>query len=309
MKLLIAGASGFVGSELVKALLPQHEITVLGRSQHKLQHHFSANVTQTTWDTLSNLDASHYNAVINLSGHNIAASRWNDKIKQLLITSRVNTTTDLIHWAIKQNAKPHFYCANAVGIYGLQKNGDPKILDEDTPIDFEHPKDFLSEIGIKWQRALEPALEHGMKVTITRFGVVLKKENGMLKKLAPSFNLGLGSIVGDGEQVISWVHIDDVVGAYTFLLKHPGLTGVFNVTSPNPVSQAEFAKILAKTMHRPLWLKTPAFVIRTLFGEMGECLLLQGQRVIGKKLPQAGYQFHFPELAQALEKEFLIKNA
>ncbi|WED42164.1 TIGR01777 family oxidoreductase [Legionella cardiaca] len=304
MNILIAGASGFIGHELVNALLPNNKITVLGRSTKKLQQNFSANVTQTTWDTLPDLNASNYDAIINLSGHNIGDSRWNHKVKQLLIDSRVNTTTSLITWAVAQNAKPHFYCANAVGIYGLQKNGDSQTFDENTPINFAHPTDFMSEIGIKWQEALQPALEHGMKVTITRFGVVLKKGKGMLKKLAPSFYLGLGSIIGNGQQVISWVHIEDVIQAYLFLLNNPQLTGEFNVTAPNPVSQAEFAKTLAQAMNRPLWLRTPALIIRMLFGEMGDCLLLQGQRVVGKRLPEAGYQFRFPQLSSALKKEF-----
>ncbi|CEK09971.1 TIGR01777 family oxidoreductase [Legionella hackeliae] len=303
MKILIAGASGFIGTELVNALLPHHEITVLGRSKRKMEQHFGANVTQTTWDMLPTLDATNYNAIINLSGHNIAASRWTDKVKQLLISSRVDTTAILINWAVSHNIKPHFYCANAVGLYGLQQNGDLRAFDENTTIDFSKPADFLQEIGIKWQQALQPALDHGMKVTTTRFGVVLKKEEGMLKRLIPSFKLGLGSIIGNGQQIISWVHVEDVIGAFKFLLEHPELTGSFNITSPNPVSQAEFAKTLANVMHRPLLFRTPAFVIHILFGEMGDSLLLHGQRVLPKNLLAEGYQFRFPELRLALEKE------
>ncbi|KTD23620.1 nucleoside-diphosphate sugar epimerase [Legionella lansingensis] len=307
MKLLIAGASGFIGTELVNLLLPKHDIIVVGRSQQKLQHHFSNKVRQSTWENLSTLDAKNYDAVINLCGHNIAAFRWTEKVKKLIIDSRVETTHQLINWATSQQAKPHFYCANAVGIYGVQNDNDTDVLDEDTAIDFEHPRDFLSEIGIRWQQALNPAFDHGMRVTITRFGVVLKKNQGMLKRLAPSFYLGLGSILGNGKQIISWVHIQDVIRAIEFLLNHPELTGVFNVTAPHPVSQEEFARTLAKAMHRPLWLRTPAFIVRSLFGEMGEYLLLKGQRVISKRLPEVGYQFLSPELRLALEKEFGAK--
>ncbi len=126
----------------------------------------------------------------------------------------------------------------------------------------------------------------------------------MLKKLYPSFYLGLGSIIGDGAQIISWIHIDDLVSAVLFLLNKPELSGPFNVTSPQPVSQAQFARTLAKTMHRPLFFKIPAILIRLLFGEMGECLLLKGQRVIPKRLLDTGFQFRYPTLEKALEYEF-----
>lgn len=304
MKILIAGASGFLGQELVKALAATHDLTVLGRNRATLQQRFSKEVTICTWDTLFELDAQTYDVLINLCGHNIGASRWTTEVKKQLIESRVNTSMTLIDWAIKQKAKPRFYCANAIGIYGLQENGAPQAFDENSIIDFNHPQDFLSEIGIRWQQALQPAIDHDMPVTITRFGVVLKKGQGMLKRLTPSFYFGLGSIIGDGRQIISWVHSQDLVDAFLFLLDKPELTGAFNITSPYPVSQAEFAHALAKVMHRPLLLKLPAFLIRTLFGEMGDCLLLKGQRVIPKRLIENGYQFHYPHLIDALTKEF-----
>lgn len=304
MNVLIAGASGFIGHKLVTALQSDHVVTVLGRDMANLQRQFLKPVSIVTWEMLPNLKASGYDAIINLCGYNIAASRWSDNVKKQIIDSRVKTTATLVDWAIKQQAKPHFICANAVGIYGMQDNTDNAELDEYSPIDFEHPRDFLSEIGVRWQQVLQPAIDYGMSVTTTRFGVVLGKGDGVLKKLAPSFYMGLGSIIGDGKQMMSWVDIDDVVGAISFLLNKPELTGAFNVTSPNPVTQAEFARALATTMHRPLLLKMPAFVIRMLFGEMGECLLLKGQRVVPSRLIESGYEFHYPELMDALRHEY-----
>ncbi len=304
MNVLIAGASGFIGHKLVTALKSEHLVTVLGRDIASLKRHFSKPVNSVTWEMLPDLNASSYDAVINLCGYNIAASRWSEAIKMQLIDSRVKTTTTLVDWAIKQHAKPQFICANAVGIYGMQDNADNEELDENSPIDFEHPRDFLSEIGVRWQKALQPASDYGLNVTTTRFGVVLGKSGGVLKKLKPSFYMGLGSIIGDGKQVMSWVHIDDVVGALKFLLNRPDLTGAFNVTSPNPVGQAEFARILAMVMHRPLLLKMPAFVVRALFGEMGESLLLKGQRVVPNRLLESGYDFCYPELIDALRHEY-----
>lgn len=304
MNILIAGASGFIGRELVKALQNEHQLTVLGRHSKQLTDCFPPTIKTCTWDTLSTLEAKQVEVVINLCGSNIGASRWNPKIKQELIDSRVKTCSDLVNWAVNQNAKPHFFCANAVGIYGMQKNGDPQSFDENSTISWNNPPDFLAEIGVKWQKAIDQALDQGMKVTTTRFGVALKKGEGMLKKLAPSFYLGLGAVVGDGQQVLSWIHIDDIVGAYQFLLKRLDLEGAFNLTAPQPVNQAEFAQTMAKTLHRPLFLKLPAPIIRGLFGEMGECLLLKGQRVLPKRLIEEGYHFRYPDLKSALEKEF-----
>jgi uncharacterized protein (TIGR01777 family) len=231
MNILIAGASGFIGTELVKALEPDHKITVLGRDIRTLQKRFSTSITMKTWEQLFQLDATTYDAVINLCGHNIAASRWSKHIKEGLIDSRVETNSQLISWISNKKAKPHFICANAVGIYGLQNNGDLEQFDENSPIDIEHPRDFLSEIGIRWQESLAPAIKQGIPVTTIRLGVVLKKNQGLLKKLLPSFRMGMGSILGDGTQIISWVHIDDVIASIAFLLSRPDLTGAFNKQS------------------------------------------------------------------------------
>lgn len=301
MNVLIAGATGFIGRNLITALQHNHNITVVGRNWNRLKHFFPNHIKLQTWETLEELEAAPFDAIINLCGHNISASRWNPTVKQQIIDSRVNSCTTLIQWAMKQNAKPHFYCANAVGIYGMQKSKDPQSLSEESPL---IAQDFLSEIGKKWQDSLQPAIDFGMKVTITRFGVVLKKDEGMLKKLYPSFYLGIGAILGKGKQVISWIHIEDVVAAYVFLLDNPELTGPFNLTSPNPVTQQQFAKTMAKTLHRPLFVTLPSWLIKGIFGEMGDSLLLHGQRVIPKRLLEAGFEFRYGTLKEALEYEY-----
>ena len=303
MKLLIAGATGFVGQALVKALHPQHDVTVLGRDLSLLRQRFADPIQKILWSSLADQDAKAYDAVINLCGQNIADARWNAAIKQQLIASRVETNKTLIDWAIAQQATPRFFSANAVGIYGMQDKNDPSALDENSPIDFEHPRDFLSEIGVRWQQALQPALDAGMSVTSLRFGVVLGRNAGMLKKLTPGFYLGLGSVLGDGQQVLSWIDVDDLVAAVLFLLERPQLTGAFNLCSPHPVTQAVFARTLASVIKRPLWLRMPAFAVRTLFGEMGDCLLLNGQLVLPTRLEEAQFQFRYPELSDALRHE------
>jgi uncharacterized protein (TIGR01777 family) len=288
----------------VRKLKSNYRVTVLGRDKTELMRVFSQPVAISTWENLDELDAKNFDVIMNLCGHNIAASRWNESVKQNIIDSRVNTCTQLINWIISNQAKPRFFCANAVGIYGLQKERDTSAFNEDTPINTGNPSDFLNEVGVRWQEALQPAIDYGLSVTTTRFGVVLKKNEGMLKKLNLSFKLGLGSVVGSGKQILSWVDITDVVNALQFLINHPELSGAFNITAPNPVSQKTFAETLARTLNRPLFLKMPDFVIRALFGEMGDCLLLRGQRVLPKRLIEAGYEFQYSFLEDALRHEY-----
>lgn len=307
MNILIAGASGFIGKALTKALSPSHQLTVLGRDLKRLSRRFPTNITKVTWNTLEHHDAKQYDLILNLSGSNIGEKRWSKSIKEELIHSRTSTNQALIDWLEKHKASPRFFCANAVGIYGMQ-NDDSISFDEDTPIDILHTKDFLNEIGVAWQQSLQPAIDQGIEVTTLRFGVVLKKKEGMLKKLEFPFFLGLGSILGDGKQVISWVHYQDLISAIIFLIENPHITGPINITSPNPVSQKAFATCFAKVLHRPLFLKMPRLVIRLLFGEMGECLLLKGQRVLPKRLTELGFKFNYPELGAALEEEYKVNK-
>lgn len=299
MNILVAGASGFIGTSLVKALQQAHQVTVLGRDKATLAKKFTAPIQAMIWSELDKHDPNQYDVIINLAGHNISEGRWNDEIKAKIIDSRVNTTETLIKWILKHEAKSRLFCANAIGIYGTGPDDDPKSYSESSPL-IQPPHDFLSEVGIKWHDALHPAIEAGVPVTELRFGVVLQKGQGMLKKLYPSFIMGLGSVVGTGNQVISWVSIDDLIRAISFLIEHSNLTGPFNITSPHPVTQETFAKTYAKVLHRPLWLKTPAFVIKLLLGEMGELLILKGKRVIPKRLEESGFAFSYQDLEAAL---------
>lgn len=309
MRILIAGASGFIGKQLVMALGANNHLTLLGRSTQKLEKTFKRenykNLDVISWDELNNLNAQNFDALINLAGHNISDGRWSDKVKKLIINSRVETTQKLVNWVVASNAKNiHIINANAVGYYGLQKNSDLTELNENTIVDTQKPTDFLSEVAIKWQEPLNNLMDNGFNVTIARFGVVLKRGEGMLKKLGPVFYLGAGSVIGDGRQYISWVHIDDVINAFRFFLARPQLKGVFNVTSLYPVSQKEFAKTLAKVLKRPLFFKMPPFMVSLIFGEMGETLLLRGQKVVPSRLLDSGFEFKYPKISDALNAEF-----
>lgn len=300
MNILIAGASGTIGQVLVNHLKDKHQISVLGRNKTKLLKIFGPSVQQISWDDLPHTKAAAFDSIINLSGQDIATQRWSKKVKTELIQSRVQSTETLIDWLSTQHHRPHFYCANAIGYYGIQDPRDQHAYTEDDKINLLHPKDFLSEICIQWQASLKKAQNLGIPCTITRFAVVLKKEAGMLKKLLPAYHLGLGSIIGHGLQVLSWIHHQDVAAAYDFLLERPHLTGAFNLSAPHPVCQIEFAKILAETLKRPLFLTLPQWLIHLLFGEMGDALLSSGQRVIPQRLLEAGFIFNYPNLQEAL---------
>ncbi|MBA4697014.1 MAG: TIGR01777 family protein [Legionella sp.] len=303
MHILIAGASGLIGKPLVSYLEKEHQLTVLGRDINTLISIFPPNIQKITWDNLPNHKAKPYGLVINLSGASIGERRWNSAVKNTLMQSRLSTNKMLVDWIMHQNVQPRFFCANAIGIYGTQETSSQQV-DEDSPLPLV-ANGFLQEIGLAWERSLHTAHDKGIPVTTLRFGVVLKKGEGMLKKLEFPFRLGLGSVIGSGNQILSWVHYQDLVNAIAFLIANPQLTGPINITSPYPVSQRSFAKRLASVLKRPLFIKMPARVVKLLFGEMGEELLLKGQKVVPKRLAQAGFKFSYPDIVDALSKEYL----
>lgn len=306
MNILISGASGFIGTNLVHHLSRNHNITVIGRNFNKLQQSFGKNISKLTFEQLANCDAISYDLIINLSGSNIGANRWNPYVKQELIESRTKANQKLVEWLINQNARPRFFCANAIGIYGAQEISS-NTFDESTPLP-STPNDFLQRICFAWQKSLQKAIDASIPVTTMRFGVVLKKGCGMLQKLELPFRLGLGSVLGSGHQALSWVHYQDLLNAIDFLIANPNITGAVNITSPIPVSQKEFALSLAKSLERKLFFRTPAWFIKLIFGEMGEYLLLKGQKVIPKRLTEMGFQFLYPNIEMALSIEYRNKK-
>ncbi len=307
MNILIAGASGFIGTNLVRHLALNHQITVIGRNFNKLQQLFGENISKLTFEHLANFDAINYDLIINLSGSNIGAKRWNPSIKHELIESRTKTNQQLVEWLISQKATPRFFCANAIGIYGAQEISNNS-FDESTPLP-STPNDFLQKICFAWEKSLQKAIGASIPVTTMRFGVVLKKNCGMLQKLELPFRLGLGSILGSGNQTLSWIHYQDLLNAIDFLIATPNIIGPVNITSPTPIIQKEFAQLLAKNLGRKLLFKTPSWFIKLIFGEMGEYLLLKGQKVIPKRLTEMGFKFTYPNMEIALLQEYHPKNS
>jgi len=292
MRILISGASGFLGGALRPALV------AAGHSTAALVRRPPAG-DQVQWDPASPLDPScleGFDAIVHLAGKNISG-HWSEKFKREVRESRVQGTGTLATAAaesFRQTGKPGvFVAASATGYYG--NRGDEE-LTEASP----RGQGFLADVCQEWEDAAAPAAEAGVRVVHVRIGIVLAKNGGALAAMLTPFRLGLGGPVGDGRQYWSWVALDDVVGAFLFALNTDKLRGPVNAVAPQPVRNKEFVRELGRAIHRPTVFPLPAFVVRTLFGEMGEELLLASARVQPAKLEAAGYSFRHPELADAL---------
>lgn len=304
MQILVAGGTGFVGQNLIPTLLKNYDVTVVGRDPYKIRKIFGDSVRAVSWQNLYTLSSEQYQAAIQLAGENLAAKRWSDNFKRKILDSRIYATETLVNWCMNSDHyKPHFYSASAISFYGLQSAKKQSELI--TEKDLRQGKDFLSHVSHAWEAA---AKRPGLATTFLRFGVILQKNQGILKQLALPYSLGLGSFIGNGSQIISWVHIQDVINAIIFLLEHPDACGPVNIVSPESVSQKDFAKNLAAVMHRPLFLQIPVFLVKLLFGQMGKELLLGSQNVYPERLQKLGFQFAYKNIKTALSKEFLSKN-
>lgn len=292
-RVLIAGASGLVGSALVPVLEGEGaEVTRLVRSSPKVgEIEWHPNQDQIDADRLKGFDA-----VINLAGENIAGGRWTDEQKRKIRDSRVNGTHLLSEAMAKLSARPQvFICASATGIYG---DRDDEILDEQS----ESGGGFLAGVCREWEQATEPAVKAGVRTVNLRFGPIIAREGGMLAKLLTPFKMGMGGKIGSGKQYISWVAIDDVIRAMKLALTNESFRGPLNVVSPNPVTNEEFTKTLGHVLSRPTALSMPAFAARFAFGEMADEMLLVSQRVVPKKLTDAHFEFQYPELEETFRK-------
>ncbi|MGI1945174.1 TIGR01777 family oxidoreductase [Shewanella glacialipiscicola] len=291
MNILITGASGFIGRQLVERLAPHHQLTLVTRSVSQTQkvlghqHHYL-----TSLDELSHLN--HIDAIVNLAGEPIVAKRWSKAQKQRICDSRWDITAKLTQ-LIKQSANPPkvMVSGSAVGYYGRH---DDQLLDETSAAHAE----FSHDICQKWEKAAQEASSEQTRVCIIRTGIVLGK-GGALDKMLPPFKLGLGGPIGHGRQGMSWIHVSDLVSLIQFLLTQEHCQGVFNATAPHPVSNAVFAKALGKALNRPALITTPPLALQLAMGEMSQ-LLTEGQFVIPKHALEAGFKFQFNELEPAL---------
>ena len=298
MKVVIAGGSGFLGRALSKRLISKgHEVVILTRSASRGE----GSLRSVTWPAVDEAgqwreEISGAGAVVNLAGANLADKRWTHPRKELLHSSRVLPTRALVS-AIRGAAvrPPVFLSGSAIGFYGGHPGAGPE-LDESGP----PGSDFLATLTVDWEAEAHAAEALDCRVVFIRTGIVLAREGGALQKLIPPFKYYVGGPLGSGQQVMSWIHLDDWVSMVTWLIEQPAATGAYNCTAPNPVTNAEFSKALGQAMGRPSWFRVPGVVLRLLIGEMASVALLAGQRVIPKRALDAGFSFEHPDINGAM---------
>jgi hypothetical protein len=292
MRILVSGASGPIGAALLRSLKAQ------GSAVTRWVRNSATGNDQIVWDPsrpLSPDSVSGFDAVIHLAGESIVG-RWTDAKKRRILDSRSQGTGHLAEAVAKASQPPRvFISASAVGFYG---NRGDEILSEDSA----SGEGFAAEICRQWEAATQPAAKAGIRTAQMRIGVVMSADGGALPKMLTPFRLGLGGRLGNGRQWWTWVSVRDVVGAIQHVLNHNSLSGPVNAVAPNPVTNAEFTRILASVLNRPAIFPMPAFAVRLIFGEMGEELFLGSQRVEPTKLAASGYQFQHPDLKNALKE-------
>jgi len=293
--ILISGASGFVGSALSARLAAG------GHRVGRLVRRPSDDPATVRWDPargVAQLERfAEYETVVHLAGENLAGGRWSERMKRELRSSRIDGTR-VIADAIRDSGRDRttFACASAVGFFG--DRGD-EVLREGSPAG----RGFLAELCRDWEAAALGAESEGTRVTCLRFGVVLGRDGGALAKMLPVFRLGLGGPLGSGRQYMSWVSLDDVVGAIVHTISNPTLRGPIHVVAPQSLTNEEFTKAIGRALRRPTFLRVPAFALRLLLGEMAEATLLASQRMKPARLLDAGFTFQFPEIDEFLRRE------
>jgi len=297
MKLVIAGASGFIGSMLVQRLWQRGDSLVL-LSRKSRSPAAAINTDWLVWQPgesggwEESIDEA--DGIVNLAGEGIAEKRWTERQKEMIRSSRIDSTRALVHAIAKAKAKPKFLInASAVGYYGAR--GDETLTEESAP-----GKDYLARVCVAWEEEARKAQDHGVRVALVRTGIVLAKGKGALAKMVTPFKFFVGGPLGSGKQWMPWIHIEDEIGLILFLIENANAQGSFNATAPNPVTMEEFCRVLGRVLNRPSWASVPASALTLLLGEMAD-MVLAGQKALPNAAQKLSYKFKQPILTEALE--------
>jgi uncharacterized protein len=295
MNILVTGGTGFIGSALTKSLTKQgHAVTVLSRNPDKVAKLCGPSVHAVgSLGLLSEEDS--YQVIINLAGAPIIDARWTEARKQLIRFSRIGLTEQLIAFIGRMNVKPELLISgSAVGYYGNQ--GDTLLTEQSAPAE-----DFSGRLCADWEAAAKQAEPFGVRVCLIRTGLVIGQGGGFLQRMLLPFRLGLGGRLGDGRQWMPWVHRQDWIDIALAMMTDSTMQGAYNATAPNPVTNAEFTRLLAQCLNRPALLPVPTWLLKIMLGEMSE-LVLGGQRVMPERLLAQGFKFQYERLDAALNE-------
>jgi hypothetical protein len=300
MNIFMTGGTGFVGTFLAKKFISEgHNVTILTPSSggHFLKMtgltYLDGNPTiKGKWQE----SVKEYDLIINLAGASIF-SRWTPEQKEILRSSRIETTRNVVEALPDDAGKITLFSTSAVGYYGFHQDEE---LTEQMPAG----NDFLARLAYDWEQEAFRAEKKGARVVITRFGIVLGKNGGALGQMIPLFKFFLGGPLGSGKQWFSWVHMHDLAEAFGFLLQHPEINGAVNLCSPEPVRNVDLGKAIGRVLHRPSFMPAPGFMIKLILGEFGS-VLLEGQRVIPRRLLDANFKFKYADIEKALKNIIL----
>jgi len=300
-RVVIAGATGFIGRALCRRLHGAYELIALSRDAKRAVGAVGEYAKVFEWDArtastwAAQVEGAH--AIINLAGENVAEGRWRQSKRDSITQSRTNSAHAIVDAVAGARKKPSVVIqASAVGYYGSR---DDETLHEDSP----SGSGFLAEVCRKVEAIGTRIDRVGVRYVAIRTGAVLGREGGALPRLAAPFRFFLGGHVGSGRHWFSWISLDDEIEAIRFLMEDPNLRDACNLTAPHPVTMKQFVGILGQVLHRPAWTVVPGFAVRLALGQMADEVLLTSQRVIPRKLIDAGFQFRYPDLKAALETE------
>lgn len=293
MKVLITGASGLVGTELQKSFASKgYDMLLASRKEPTDDKHVKWSIEDGFADPekLEGIDV-----VVHLAGENVSGLRWTDDKKKAIRDSRVLGTRNVVDAISKLKNKPKtFIASSAIGFYG--ERGEEECTESSAVGD-----NFLAGVCKEWEAESRRAEDAGIRTVLLRTGIVLSKDGGALATMLLPFKMGVGGVVGSGKQWMSWISLDDEIAIINYAIENENIRGAVNAVAPNPVTNQEFTKTLGEVLYRPTFLPLPEFAVSMIFGEMGDALLLASTKVMPKRLEDAGFQFKYPNLKEAIE--------